>query len=223
MKHKKTIDEGFNKFYSKFIILNNEILEKIDNEYRICPKVLCRKLLIYNDGANDLILPDGYSIHKDKKLLNENSYETYILNKRGSIVCGLYYNESKDSLFTNFEKPYPKENIIPYKEHILEKASIITETYLGEDKEDYLKHAILEMIDGNYNYFPKYDNTRFKLTLIQRSKIPRVMISTLERNNFRFNSSSVSTLTNEYVNYIKNKVNFHNNVKNTNKKLVKGR
>ena len=224
MKRKKTIDERFDKFFRDFIKLNSDNVEDFDMEYRICPKVLCRKLLVYNDGNKDLVLPLGYSVYTDKKTLNENSYETYIMDKNGYVVCGIYHNEIGDSLFTNFEKPYPKKNIVSYNEHILEEASIITESYLGKDKDDYLHLALKSMIDGNYGYFPKYNNIRFKLTLIKRTDIFRVMLSTLERNTINGNLSSVSTVTNDYVNYIKSKVKSFDRVNETNtRKLVKSR
>lgn len=203
MKQRKTINNYFNNFYKEFIRLNSEYKDNFDNEYRICPKASCRKLIVNGNGDKDLVLPEGYNAYVSKNPRCKEVSESYIINKRGLIVCGIYYNEGSSFLL---DKPYPKKNIVPYKEHILERASIITEKYFGEDKEDYLKLALLKMINGNYNYFTKYDNTRFRLMLLSPSGIPKIMISTLERKGIKANYSSIGIVTEIYANYIKDRV-----------------
>ena len=204
MKRKSTINDCFNSFYREFVELNSENKDAFDSRYRMCPKASCRKLIVNGKGDKELVLPEGYIVYRNKNPRYEEVRESYIFNKKGLIVCGIYYNDN--SLYS-LDRPYPKNNIVPYEEYILERASIITERYFGEDKEDYLKLAILKMIDGNYNYFNKYDNTRFKLMLLSPSGIPRIMLSTLERNGIKANYSSIGVVTEIYTNYIKDKSN----------------
>ena len=204
-RNKKKFMERYNKFFFDFYDLNTDVLGNIDTVIRSCEEIPCRKLTIYNDGNDELVLPRGYRVVDKTDNRFRRTTSTYISGKDGEVVCGISYMNANQN--NGEEYSYPRNNISTYKEHILEQACIITENYLGDNKEDYLKIAIERMMEGNYSYFPKYNNTRFKLVLIKRVRIPKVMISTLQRHNITVNSTSIGAITDLYVDYIKDKVN----------------